>query len=134
MTNAVFLDTVGLLALWNRRDQWHTKAKSAFSEIVASHRRLITTSHVLMECGNASARHPYRNLVVALRKEMLASGDLFDPTQEEVDEAWRIYGEAGSGQAGIVDQISFSVMRREGITLVFSNDSHFRDAGFETLF
>jgi len=28
--NAVFLDTVGLLALWNRSDQWHESAKQLF--------------------------------------------------------------------------------------------------------
>ena len=29
--NAVFLDTVGLLALWDEGDQWHTAAETAFA-------------------------------------------------------------------------------------------------------
>lgn len=41
-------------------------------------------------------------------------------------------GEAG--QAGIVDQVSFLVMRRLGITEAFTNDRHFQAAGFVTLF
>ncbi|NOY30766.1 MAG: PIN domain-containing protein [Planctomycetes bacterium] len=134
MIDTVFLDTVGLLALWNRRDQWHSKAKLAFSEIVASRHRLVTTSYVLMECGNAASRHPFRKLVAALREELLAGGNLLDPTQEEIDETWHSYARGGSGQAGIVDHLSFCVMRREGISLVFSSDNHFHDAGFKTLF
>ncbi len=32
--STVLLDTVGLVALWNRSDQWHTVATQAFQEIV----------------------------------------------------------------------------------------------------
>ena len=39
-----------------------------------------------------------------------------------------------AGQAGIVDHVSFAVMRRLGITQAFTNDRHFQTAGFETLF
>jgi hypothetical protein len=34
MTDA-FLDTVGLLALWDRSDQWHVMAEAAFSRLKA---------------------------------------------------------------------------------------------------
>jgi predicted nucleic acid-binding protein len=30
---AVFLDTVGLIALWDRADQWHSAADAAFQQI-----------------------------------------------------------------------------------------------------
>jgi predicted nucleic acid-binding protein len=33
-----------------------------------------------------------------------------------------------------VDHISFVVMRRLGVTKAFTNDRHFRAAGFEVLF
>ena len=36
--------------------------------------------------------------------------------------------------AGIVDQVSFAVMRRLGITDAFTNDRHFKAAGFRALF
>ncbi len=39
-----------------------------------------------------------------------------------------------AGQAGIVDQVSFIVMRRWGITEAFTNDRHFQAAGFRALF
>jgi len=87
-----------------------------------------------MECGNAAARHPFRQLVVALREELLADGNLFYLTQAEINETWRSYEQGRSVQAGIVDYLSFCVMRRENISLVFSCDNHFCDAGFKTLF
>lgn len=134
MTTAVFLDTVGLLGLWNRRDQWHAAAKRAFDELVAAETRLVTTPLVLLECGNAAARHPFRQLVVHLREELRAAGDLLEPTAAELDSAWAAYARGEAAEAGIVDHVSFVVMRREGLTQVFSNDEHFRIAGFETLF
>ena len=39
-----------------------------------------------------------------------------------------------AGHAGIVDHISFVVMRRLEIADAFSNDGHFQAAGFTTLF
>jgi len=134
MNEPVFLDTVGLIALWNRRDQWHASAKSAFAKLVESRRSLITTPFVLLECGNASARYPFRKSVVALRKQMMASGAIVDATPSELAQAWDSYDAGDYDQAGIVDNVSFIVMRREGVVQAFSNDDHFRAAGFETLF
>ena len=53
---SVFLDTVGLLAVWDVRDQWHD---AAFSQILEDGWFPITSSFVLLECGNAAARRPY---------------------------------------------------------------------------
>jgi len=58
---AVFLDTVGLLALWDVADQWHTDAEEAFASLVAERKSFISTTFIFLECGNAAARRPYRN-------------------------------------------------------------------------
>jgi predicted nucleic acid-binding protein len=39
-----------------------------------------------------------------------------------------------AGEAGIVDHLSFAIMRRLGITDAFTNDRHFAAAGFNILF
>jgi uncharacterized protein len=131
---AVFLDTVGLVAMWNRSDQWHADASTAFAHLVRRQARLVTTSYILLECGNEAARRPYRTDVVALRQMLAARGDLMEPTVQEVERAWLDYAGDGPGSVGIVDQVSFAVMRRLGITEAFSNDRHFAAAGFSTLF
>jgi predicted nucleic acid-binding protein len=130
----VFLDTVGLIALWDISDQWHPAALPVFQSLVASGRSMVTTGSVLLECGNAAARRPYRLDVDDLRLEMIARGCLVEPTPDDLIQAWDAYRAGFAGDAGIVDQISFVVMRRFGIDEAITNDRHFRAAGFKNLF
>jgi uncharacterized protein len=131
--NGVFLDTVGLLGLWNSADQWHLNAVKVFTDLAADRSRMLTTEFVLLECGNAAARWPIRSQVVELRNQLLAEGCLIRPTDEDLAQAWDAYHRGLFDQAGIVDEVSFVVMRRLGLTRVFSSDNHFRAARFETL-
>jgi predicted nucleic acid-binding protein len=131
---AVFLDTVGLIAVWERADQWHAAAESCFEDLLRTGRMLVTTPQVLLECGNALARRPFRADVVQLRLDLMRAGGLILTTPEDEQAAWEAYGRGEAGMAGIVDQLSFLVMRRLGLTEAFTNDAHFRAAGFETLF
>lgn len=130
----VFLDTVGLIAIWERGDQWHAAASAAFRPLLSDGVPLVTTPHVLMECGNACSRRPCRLDVVRLRGGLAAAGRVIEPTANEIEAAWAAYERGEAGQAGIVDHVSFVVMRRLGLSRAFTNDAHFRAAGFETLF
>ena len=132
--NAVFLDTVGMIAVWDAADEWHSAAEVAYQRLLSQGRSLVTTEMVLLECGNAAARRPYRSRVNALRQLLVEEQLLVSPTPEEVEEAWAAYGRGEAGEAGIVDHLSFRVMRRLGLTEVFTNDRHFQAAGFVTLF
>lgn len=130
----IFLDTVGLLALWDEADQWHSPAAKAFEAIVKSRVPLVTSEYVLLECANAAARRPYRDEVLLLREGMQRRGELIVPSPNECEMAWNAYRHSDAAGAGIVDQVSFILMRRFGLTQAFTNDAHFRAAGFETLF
>ena len=63
--------------------------------------------------------------VAILRRELLAAGSLIAPTPQEEEAAWAAYERGEAGQAGIVDHISFAVMRRLGLSRAFTNDAHF---------
>lgn len=130
----VFLDTVGLLALWNRNDQWHDPAVEAMRAISAENADGFASEVVLLECGNAAARTGFRDEVISFRKDATAAGLVVIPTEAELEKAWTAYKRRAGGGAGIVDQISFVLMRRLGISEAFTNDEHFRAAGFVTLF
>jgi uncharacterized protein len=132
--NPVFLDTVGLLALWDASDQWHAAAEAAFADLSRARASLTTTSFVLLECANAAARRPYRHVVDRLRERMQSGNLLIFPTEEDWRLAWAAYGQGESGSPSVVDHVSFVVMRRLGIARAFTNDRHFQTAGFETLF
>jgi predicted nucleic acid-binding protein len=132
--NAVFLDTVGMIAVWDDTDQWHSGAKEAYALLLSQGRRLISTHLVLCECANASARRTYRSDVCELRRILIEEGLLIEPTVQEIEQAWTAYERGEAAQAGIVDHISFIVMRRLGIAEAFTNDKHFQAAGFTALF
>jgi predicted nucleic acid-binding protein len=130
----VFLDTVGLIALWERTDQWHDDAARAMANLKGPDTRLVTSTFILLECGNAAARKPYRADVDDLRRNLEQAGDLLVPTDGQVSSAWDAYHGGAPGDAGIVDEVSFAMMREFGITDAFTNDKHFKAAGFTTLF
>ena len=130
----VFLDTVGLLARWDRDDQWHDTAKQAWLALVAERAEVVTTSAVLLECGNAAARRVYRTHVDDLRQVLERKEAVIHPTNEDWAQAWTAYRQGEADQAGIVDHVSFAVMRRLGLRQAFTNDRHFRAAGFELCF
>src|SRR5690606_4106760 len=130
----IFLDTVGLLALWDTSDQWHSAAEQAMDEVISHANRLVTTPHVLYECGNAMSRTNFRTAVCDLRVELNSHGNLIVPTEEEEAGAWASYANNGAGNASIVDHVSFEVMRRLGILESFTNDHHFSAVGLLPLF
>ncbi|HEY4328747.1 MAG TPA: PIN domain-containing protein [Phycisphaerae bacterium] len=130
----VFLDSVGLLATWDTRDQWHQAAAPVFATLVKEGAAILTTELILAECGNAASRKPYRPRVPALRKHLVDQDRVIWIDRITLDLAWRAFQKEEAGAAGIVDQTSFLVMRRLGITEAFTNDTHFKAAGFNTLF
>lgn len=130
----VFLDTVGVLAIFDEDDQWHAAASVAYQPLVEQRRQLVTIVPVLVECANAAARRTYRADVVALYEQLALSGGMIELFPEDWDRAWRAYAAGEAGYAGLVDQLSFVVMRRLGLRQAFTNDRHFAAAGFEPLF
>jgi uncharacterized protein len=132
--NDVFLDTVGMIAVWDDTDQWYDRARAAYALLINRGRRLVTTPLVLCECGNAAARRTYRADVCDLRKSLIQEGLLVEPTSREIEDAWAAYERGEAGQAGVIDHVSFQVMRRLGITEAFTNDKHYQAAGFTVLF
>ncbi|HEV7404527.1 MAG TPA: hypothetical protein VGO11_16420 [Chthoniobacteraceae bacterium] len=130
----VFLDTVGIVALWNKRDQWHAAANDAFRVLLAERAILYSTTYVIAECANALSRVPVRGNLAKLVAGLNKTGGLHVPTDVDWNEAWARYVSGPSGSPGMVDRLSFQVMRRFGLTRVFTNDQHFFDEGFSPLF
>jgi uncharacterized protein len=125
---------VGLIAQWDTGDQWHGLAEAAYRQIVAQRKSLLTTTFILLECGNTAARRTFRGDVCALRQVLEHRNELIVPTEDDWKLAWADYEQGKAGQSGIVDHVSFVVMRRLGITEAFTNDRHYQAAGFVTLF
>ena len=134
MSAPVFLDTVGLIAAWDRKDQWHGPATTAYARIKAEAAPTISTSYIMLECGNAAVRKPFREPVARLRQKLETAGQLIFPNEADWEQAWAGYSRGEGANAGIVDLVSFVVMRRLGIARAFTDDRNFKAAGFEVLF
>lgn len=115
-------------------DQWHSDASKAFELLKSQQRKTLATEFVLLECGNAAAQRPYRIEIDDLRKRLQARFALLEVTANDLGLAWQAYRQEEAASAGIVDQVSFVVMRRMGLTDAFTNDRHFTAAGFTNLF
>ncbi len=69
-----------------------------------------------------------------LRQRLEAIGRLVVPDDDDWRQAWASYRRGEAGLAGLVDHLSFVVMRRLGLEAAFTNDRHFQAAGFRILF
>ena len=128
----LFVDTSFVVALVNRRDQYHEQAVE-LSIAFESH-PVITTDAILLEVGNALARNFKAEAVVTI-EGFLSSDEAkivavdaalfrkgFDLYKSYQDKTW-----------GLIDCISFVVMREHGITDALTTDGHFEQAGFNVL-
>jgi|GEM_PF-5512631 len=114
---------------------------AVFAGLLRQQIPLMMISYVLLKCGNKAARRPYRPQVIALQQRLSADGNLIELTPADINQVWADYARRHAGSAGIVDHVSFAVMRRLGlITGAFTNDAtsalldfkRFSEAYFET--
>ena len=132
---AVFIDTSALIAMGNKRDQFHQQAIRLRKQLIRSKKTHITTSAVLMEFGNAFSPIPLRPTAIRLIetikisrfwKVVTINDDLFDrglaKFKHITDKNW-----------SLIDCISIIVAEELDISEVFTNDHHFEQAGFKIL-
>ncbi len=132
VSNEIFVDTSFILARVNKRDTYHARAGELTGVFARS--PLVTTDAVILEIGNALAR--------SFKKEAVEIIDSFfnSPEIEVVRltpdlwaQSFALYRSHLDKQWGLVDCISFSVMRNRGITSALTFDGHFVQAGFAAL-
>lgn len=127
-----FIDTSFVVALINQRDQYHAQAVQLASQF--DERSLITTDAVLLEIGNALARN-FKEASIQIIEHFLTSDEVeiitlndelfaraFKPYRSHLDKSW-----------GLIDCVSFVVMRDFGLTQSLTADKHFEQAGFSIL-
>jgi predicted nucleic acid-binding protein len=129
MPDRIFVDTSFVIALINEKDQYHDQAHALSYKFENS--ALITTDAVLLEIGNALAKDfreeaakVIRVLRTARKVEVRGvDGQLFEDGlaayEKYADKTW-----------GLVDCLSFVLMRKEGIREALTFDGDFEQAGF----
>ncbi len=128
----IFVDTLFIVALINKRDQYHQIALNLARQY--ENYPLITTDAIFLESGNKLSAN-YRNEVVELIEQFLASDeiDVIRLTPELFDESLRLYKKHQDKSWGLVDCFSFVVMKQHKVSQALTFDRHFIQAGFQAL-
>ncbi len=95
---------------------------------------MLITNAVFFEVGNSLAR-THKNEAAELIKEFLISDDVevIHVTTALLEKAIALYQSFLDKDWGLVDCISFVIMRERGVTQALTSDRHFIQAGFEAL-
>ena len=135
MRPIVFVDTSAWLALVNRSDSFHFKAKDTRDNLLKDKAKCFVTDFVIVEIANCLSRVPFRSSAIKLISSIKTSGDieLVRIEQEIFDEAWNLYCSHQDKEWSFTDCTSIVVMNRSGISEAFSTDHHFEQAGFTIL-
>ena len=134
----LFVDTSFLLAVMNKNDQEHQRARTLLPRVGRA-KLVLTTEAVLVEVGNAFGRN-HRGLGSQLIEQYL--DDSRDPESgvevvpidtRLLRRGLEIYRKHQDKEWGLTDCISFVVMREHGLTDALTADRHFVQAGFRAL-
>jgi len=131
----VFIDTAAWLALINKDDRFHQKAKDVRDRLVAEKHSFLTTSQVIIEVANSLSRPRFREAAAKLIESINQSPDIriIYITKRLYDKAWDMYKSRSDKEWSLTDCMSFIVMEEEGVEEAFTTDQHFEQAGFVKL-
>ncbi len=131
----VFIDTAAWLALINKDDEFHLKAKAVRDRLVAEKLECITTSQVIIEVANSLSKPPLRQAAVKLIESIKRSPDIkvIQITERLCEKAWAMYKSQSDKEWSLTDCTSFIVMEEEVMEEAFTTDHHFEQAGFVKL-
>jgi predicted nucleic acid-binding protein len=129
----VFIDTSALYAVMDRDDKNHTKAQAVWKRYLDESVDFLCHNFILVETVALLQNRIGMDCVSAFIHDVLPVVRV-----EWVDEEMHQAGlssllAASRRRLSLVDCISFDVIRRLGLYLVFAFDPHFREMGFEVL-
>ncbi|MEP6924210.1 MAG: PIN domain-containing protein [Pyrinomonadaceae bacterium] len=127
-----FVDTSYIVGLVNERDENHEKANNLVEQY--DKKPLLVTDAVLLEIGNSLAKK-YKQEAIQIFEEFFASPEVEIVRLDEAlfNKAFELYKSYADKTWGLVDCISFVVMREQNITDALTSDKHFVQAGFRAL-
>lgn len=128
----IFVDSGFVIALVNQRDSHHQQAL-ALADRVENYPLLITDV-VLLEIGNGLVRR-YKQQAIKIIEYYLTADEVevINLNPQLFEKALNLYKGCQDKEWGIVDCISFVVMKEAGIEQALTFDKHFRQAGFQPL-
>lgn len=133
---AIFADTFYWVALADFSDSFHDRALALSTEYASL--SLVTTDEVLVEYLNYfGGRPPSVRHHVSISVRRIVESSAFRVIAQSRDSfltGLELYSARLDKGYSLTDCISMQTMHREGLTDVLTNDWHFEQEGFRTLF
>jgi predicted nucleic acid-binding protein len=131
----VFVDTFYWLAIVRPGDSWKTQAKKAKSSI--GNVFMVCTDEILTEFLNALSRggEYMRKQAVQMVEKILENPNVkvIAQSRDSFLMGLELYEQRADKDYSLTDCISMSVMAKEGIAEVLTNDKHFEQEGYVVL-
>lgn len=130
-----FLDTSFVIALLNRSDPYHAKAKELLAILINTQRPRLTTTAILLELGDGFARKGRWNLIAPFLAAVVADPllEILPADTALVARAWDFRNTRPDKDWGLTDCVSFVMMTDRGLNEALTADRHFQQAGFRAL-
>ena len=133
--NELFLDTSFAVGVISPKDQVHQRAFECSERIEKSKIQTVTTQAVLLEIGNALLKFAFRQIRIGLLKNL---GNDFNTTiitltDKLYVEGFKLFSNRTDKEWGLVDCISFIVMKEREISGALTADEHYTQVGFHAL-
>jgi predicted nucleic acid-binding protein len=129
----VFLDTSAFLAVIDRDDSNHPKAKKAWIDLLENDDTLVTNNYALLECLALLQHRIGMNAVKVFVDDILPLINVEWIGEETHNSALSAMLAASRKNLSCVDCVCFETMRSFGIKKAFVFDRHFREQGFDCI-
>ena len=135
MKDELFLDTGYVIALSVANDRYHEHALRLAEQIEEQNIRLVTTRAILLEIGNALSKERYRPAAVKLIESLENDPNVeIVPLSEDLfTRAFQLYKDRADKDWGLIDCVSFVVMKDRKIMDALTSDEHYEQSGFRAL-
>ncbi len=127
----VFVDTGAFLALADEDDDYHTAAKSIYTDLLSSRTRFLTSNFVLSETYTLIRSRVNHPAAVEFMRRFDQSGIKVLRVSEAVEQtAKAIFVRYDDKDFSFVDCTSFALIDYHGLDRAFAFDAHFRQYRF----
>lgn len=127
----VFVDTSGIVAAMNAKDEHHEAAKAIFLRLAAEHCGLVITNYIRAETHALLLARATRELALRFLDEGSWAVEWVEPEDEK--KAVEILKRFQDKDFSLTDATSFVVMERLEIKEAVSFDRHFAQYGVKAL-
>lgn len=129
----IFLDTCFFIALGDKNDRNHLKAKTSLRKLVQKGARFVTGRNIIVEYLDGITKRISKEKAIEEMDNILNSKLLVVESLKEGDwnKATTYFRKYEDQEIDMTDCLSFAMMERLGLNTVLTFDNDFRIHGFE---